>query len=115
MPKVITDLKLTTDEEGVQHLVMKSVELRTFGSQMFENPITGEESDWEPVPLDIEVIQGEIILGTTEETIDEPVVIPTEEPSIEDVVKQESDLPTLESLRGIAEETAAKPIKDNGW
>jgi hypothetical protein len=55
MPRIITDIKLKIDLEGKTHLEVKSVELRTFGSQIFDNPITGEETDWEQVQEEIEI------------------------------------------------------------
>ena len=130
MPKVITDLKLITDDLGVSHLVMKSVDLRTFGSQMFENPITGEESDWQAVPVEVIEIPSEPIPGETEEPIVEPAAeeaaveelaaeeLSVEEPTIVVVsdLKIESTLePMTDTSVDVSTETIDKPIKDTGW
>ncbi len=117
MPKVITDLKLVTDELGVQHLEMKTVELRTFGSQMFENPITGEESEWLPVPVELAEVPEEIIPGNVEETVPVPEVVAVE-PDAEELVIEEIEavLEVVEKpAEGVSTETTVSSVTDTGW
>lgn len=117
MPKVITDLKLVTDELGVQHMEMKTVELRTFGSQMFENPITGEESEWLPVPIELPELPEDPIPGEMEEAPTEPELVAVE-PELEVQVIEEvaaSAEVVEEAAESVSKETTASSVTDTGW